>query len=510
MKTKQPRRAKYQQSFLNILSHQLRTPAYSIRDALNILSYHRELPAKLKNIVSIAKRKCNQMTSLLENLLKITDSKIESMSNEQHKPVFLNDLINKVIKNNLTEAEKKDISIETNFSNGRLKCYLSSNKGLLEQTLQNLISNSIQYGKSNSKVTVKTKLSKKQLEILVKDKGPGIPLKEQPLLFTPFYRTSNSKQVNPFGTGLGLTIAKLFTEKLGGKIGIVSKKNKGSKFWVRLPVVKKDTKGTVYTGGVKLNKILLVEDDNDYAELLSLSLSNAGYSVETANDIKEAYSKSNYFHPDLILLDVMLPDGNGYDFCNQLYPKYPDLPIIMLSAVRQSDEDKILGLECGAIDYILKSCSHKELIARIKRVLIKQQEPPDKSKISLRLTEDSFLTINLLRQKAEFNNKTLLLTSTEFKLLYTFVENVNKILTRNAILKLIWEYEPKESETLKVHIYRLRKKLLKFISKELCDIVAARGTGYMLIVKEAIKSSTDTEFEKIKEVYPPPKKISIK
>ena len=251
METKQKTSLKFKQSFLHILSHQLRTPAYSIRDALNILSSYKKLPTNLKKIVSIAKRKCRQMTSLLENLLNITDSKIESMSNKPHKPVFLNDLIDKVIKNNLTEAKKRSISIETNFSNGRLKCYLSSNKELLEQILQNLISNSIQYGKSDSKVTVKTMLSKKQLEILVKDKGPGIPKNEQPLMFTPFYRTSNSKQVNPFGTGLGLTIAELFTKKLEGKIGVKSKKNKGSNFWIKLPVVK-NGKGNLYIRGGKI------------------------------------------------------------------------------------------------------------------------------------------------------------------------------------------------------------------------------------------------------------------
>jgi len=252
METKQKTSLKFKQSFLHILSHQLRTPAYSIRDALNILSFHKELPISLKKIVSIAKRKCNQMTLLLENLLKITDSKIESMSNKKHKSVFLDDLINKVIKNNLTEAKKRGISIEIDFSKGRLKCYLNSNKELLEQILQNLISNSIQYGKRDSKVTVKIMLSKKLLEILIKDKGPGIPLQEQPLMFTPFYRTSNSKQVNPFGTGLGLTIAKLFTEKLGGKIGVESKKNKGSNFWVKLPLVKNGENKLYIRGGGKI------------------------------------------------------------------------------------------------------------------------------------------------------------------------------------------------------------------------------------------------------------------
>ena len=252
MKTKQQTRTKFQQSFLHILSHQLRTPAYSIRNAINILSSHKELSAELKNIVSIAKRKCNQMTSLLENLLKITDSKIESMSNEEHKPILLNDLINTVIKNNSPEAKKRNISFKTNYSNGGLKCHLTCNRGLLEQILQNLILNSMQYGNKNSKVIVQTRLLKKHLEISVKDKSPGIQKNEQLLMFTPFYRTSNSKQVNPFGTGLGLTIAKLFTEKMGGKIGVESKKNKGSNFWIKLPLVKNGENKLYIWGGGKI------------------------------------------------------------------------------------------------------------------------------------------------------------------------------------------------------------------------------------------------------------------
>ena len=106
---------------------------------------------------------------------------------------------------------------------------------------------------------------------------------------------------------------------------------------------------------IKLNKILLVEDDKDYAELLSHSLTHAGYNVEIASNIKEGYEKSNNIHPELIMLDVMLPDGNGYDLCSQLYSQDPTLPVIMLSAVRQSEEDKIFKLFFfRAFNYYLK------------------------------------------------------------------------------------------------------------------------------------------------------------
>lgn len=229
-------RQKFQQSFLHILSHQLRTPVYSIRDALDLLHHRaRKFPGDSKNIVEIARRKCNQLAKLLEDLLKITDTRMGQVVSKSHRPVHLNNLIEDVIKNNSIECYKKEISVRTDLYNGRQKFYLSSNKELLEQVLQNLILNAIKYSKSKSTVWIKTKYLKSLLEISVTDKGPGIPQKEQSLIFTPFYRLATTIPKNPDGTGLGLSIAKLFANKMDAKIGVKSKRGKGSKFWVKLP-----------------------------------------------------------------------------------------------------------------------------------------------------------------------------------------------------------------------------------------------------------------------------------
>lgn len=233
-----------------------------------------------------------------------------------------------------------------------------------------------------------------------------------------------------------------------------------------------------------MSKVLIVEDDKDYAELLSLSLKEAGYDVDFANTIKEAHQIYSRNLPDMILLDIMLPDGNGYEFSKHIIANQPSLPIIMLSAVRQSEEDKILGLECGAIDYVLKSHSHKELLARIRRALERQKSYSRQNLVVLKTTDKTEIVLDQLHQKALINTKPLLLTSIEFQLLYVFIENVNKVLARNAILKMVWEFEPKESQTLKVHLYRLRKKLNKLLPKESFDIVPVRGTGYMLAVRK--------------------------
>lgn len=232
-----------------------------------------------------------------------------------------------------------------------------------------------------------------------------------------------------------------------------------------------------------MTRILLVEDDKDYAELLTLSLKKVGYDVDTAYNFEEGFNVTSKVTPDLILLDVMLPDGNGYDFCKEVYKTQPEIPIIMLSAVRQTEEDKITGLESGAIDYVLKSHSHKELIARVKRILKQYESEPKGEKTSLQLSDKTKIVLDVLHQKALVNDRPMFLTSIEFQLLYIFIKNVNKVLGRNAILKMIWEYEPKESQTLKVHIYRLRKKLFKYIPKEDFDIMPVRGTGYVFTTK---------------------------
>lgn len=236
-----------------------------------------------------------------------------------------------------------------------------------------------------------------------------------------------------------------------------------------------------------MTKILLVEDDKDYAELLIISLNKAGWDIDLAGSIEQAHYRKHTETYDFVLLDVMLPDGNGYDFCKEYFEEYPNVPIIMVSAIRQSEEDKILGLECGAVDYVLKSHSPKELVARIKRILARHLSELDSEKYTLKISEDLVFTFDIFHQKVFVNKKELPLTNIEFQLFYIFAKNLNKPLMRNAILKKVWEFEPKESQTLKVHLYRLRHKLFKCTPTREVDIQSVRKAGYMLSTKRYLK-----------------------
>lgn len=239
--------ARFEQSFLHVLSHQLRTPTYSIRNAIDILSSHK-LPRKSKQVVMIARRKCNQLVNLLENLLKITDANIDRMITKKHKMISINSLIDGLVKSNKSEALKSDITFVIQHKDRGKKFYLSADKELLEQALQNLISNAVRYTKPNTKIIIRTKSSKHNFGISVIDKGCGIPPSEQKLIFAPFYRLQELHRKNPEGTGLGLSIAELFVKKMKGTIGVKSKKNVGSQFWIRLPA-KEFKKGCYLVGG---------------------------------------------------------------------------------------------------------------------------------------------------------------------------------------------------------------------------------------------------------------------
>lgn len=238
---------KFDQSPLHVLSHQLRSPVYSVRNALDLLHEYKKKDPYLRNVLLIARRKCNQLIKLLEDLLKITDAKLQQITSSKHEPISLSKIIEKVIAQEGDEV-KKNVLFKDDLEKNGYKFYLKSNKELLEQAITNLLENAIIYSKPNSRVIIKANFSNQFVEILVKDHGPGIPQKEQPLIFAPFYRLPNIKNGNPQGNGLGLTITKLFIEKMNGSIGVKSKINKGSVFWIKLPITKNSKKRTYIVG----------------------------------------------------------------------------------------------------------------------------------------------------------------------------------------------------------------------------------------------------------------------
>lgn len=220
-------------------------------------------------------------------------------------------------------------------------------------------------------------------------------------------------------------------------------------------------------------KILLVEDDMTLAMGIEYSLKNEGFEVVHAPSLSKA--RENLEGIDIILLDVTLPDGSGYDFCKEVRAK-KDTPIIFLTALDE-EVNIVLGLDLGADDYLTKPVRVRELIARINSVARRR-------KISTESNEKIVyrdLVIYPLKYEVYKDNKKIYLTSAEYKLLLLFVENKGNVLTRKQLLEKIWDYEGDfvEEKTVTVYIKRLREKLLE--DKEAPYIETCRGVGYKLI-----------------------------
>ncbi len=203
-------------------------------------------------------------------------------------------------------------------------------------------------------------------------------------------------------------------------------------------------------------KILVIDDDQHIAELISLYLMKDGYDTKEVYDGKEALHEMQIYQPDLILLDLMLPGMDGYQVCAEVR-KISKTPIIMLTAKGETF-DKVLGLELGADDYVVKPFDPKELVARVKAVLRRYESgvQTDDEKI----LHFPNLEINVSNYTVTYHGKTLDFPPKEFELLYYLAEHPNRVFTREQLLDHIWGYEyVGDTRTVDVHVKRIREKM---------------------------------------------------
>ena len=207
-------------------------------------------------------------------------------------------------------------------------------------------------------------------------------------------------------------------------------------------------------------KVLIVDDDENIAELISLYLTKECFETCIVYDGESALSKVAEFKPNLILLDLMLPGMDGYQVCREVR-KDNNVPIIMLSAKGETF-DKVLGLELGADDYIIKPFDSKELVARVKAVLRRYHLPQSigNNNIDAQSVEYPGLSINLSNYSVICDGRSLEMPPKELELLYFLASSPNQVFTREQLLDHIWGYEYLgDTRTVDVHIKRLREKI---------------------------------------------------
>lgn len=228
-------------------------------------------------------------------------------------------------------------------------------------------------------------------------------------------------------------------------------------------------------------KILIVDDDNNIAELISLYLTKECYDTKIVNDGEQALIAFVHYKPNMLLLDLMLPGIDGYQVCREIRAK-SDVPIIMLSA-KGEVFDKVLGLELGADDYILKPFDSKELVARVKAVLRRFQpaKPEAYASVDIKCVEYPGLIVNLSNYSVTYDGQQIDMPPKELELLYFLASSPNQVFTREQLLDNIWGYEyVGDTRTVDVHVKRLREKIK---DKPTWRIATVWGIGYKFEVK---------------------------
>ena len=224
-----------------------------------------------------------------------------------------------------------------------------------------------------------------------------------------------------------------------------------------------------------MRNILMVEDDSTIAFAVKYAVEQEGFNLDIAENLENARKIVNSKEYDLILLDVMLPDGNGYEFLKQLREHDEDIPVIFLTACDE-EVNIVIGLDIGGDDYITKPFRVRELISRINAILRRKGKSQDSNKKILKFKN---ISIHTLEARVFKNNEEIFLTSAEYKLLLILIQNKNMVLSRAQILEKLWDvtYDFINDNTLSVYIKRLREKIEDDSSKPQY-ILTVRGLGY--------------------------------
>ena len=220
--------------------------------------------------------------------------------------------------------------------------------------------------------------------------------------------------------------------------------------------------------------ILLVDDEQNILRLARMYLERDGYKVEAVTDGKMALKAVHQYKPALMVLDLMLPEVDGWEVCRQLRAERNPVAILMLTA-RDEDVDKILGLELGADDYLTKPFNPRELVARVKAILRRDERSSQPGEALLRAGD---LVLDPNRREATAAGVLIPLRTQEFDLLRVLVENKGLVLSREKLLELAWGYDYfGETRTVDVHVGHLRKKL----AGSMAQIETVIGVGYKLV-----------------------------
>jgi PAS domain S-box-containing protein len=361
---------------ISIVSHQLRTPMTSIKGYTDLLYLETvgEINEAQRRFLSIIKSNADRLALLANDLLDI--SRIETGRIRLNLEfIHISAIIDEIAASLRGQIEEKGLSLKLDIPEGLPP--ICGDRDRVAQILTNLIDNARHYTPAGGQITVSAQVKGNFLQVGVADTGIGIAPEDREKIFNRFYRADHPLVQEVAGTGLGLPIAKSFVQIHGGEIWVESEPGRGSTFSFTLPLAERGkqlkefpTPSRSPLPSAPYKRILVVEDEPDIAELIRYHLEGDGYQVTIARRGEEALAKACQEKPDLITLDIRLPDIDGFEVLQRLKSdeETADIPVVILSILPNSGD----GFRLGAVDYVTKPIDERRLLSAVGAILHKE------------------------------------------------------------------------------------------------------------------------------------------